>query len=63
MTYLEWLVETDLEFVRRFGIDHRMAGFEDAEMRRDWARGDNPADWVSRIGLKYDLNECHEHGI
>jgi hypothetical protein len=55
-----WLQEVDREFMRRFRIDHVLGGFSDEEMIEDWQRGEAPADWVTRIGEKYDLDACED---
>ncbi|WP_370172280.1 MULTISPECIES: hypothetical protein [Hyphomonas] len=63
MDYKVWLAEVDRIFLKRFWIDHVMAGFSPVEMERDWRSGDAPSDWVDRIGVKYDLEECDEYGF
>jgi len=55
-----WLQDVDREFMRRFRIDHVLGGFSDEEMIEDWQRGEAPADWVIRIGKKYDLDPCED---
>lgn len=62
MEFANWLKETYRVFVQRFGIDHVMGGFARAEMIRDWQSGELPTEWVERIGLKYDLDECDQQG-
>ena len=56
MEFEVWLQAVDREFMRLFRIDHILGGFSDEEMIADWRAGEAPADWVVRIGEKYDLD-------
>ena len=58
MLFEKWLAEVDRVFLERFGIDHIMGGFSEAEMKRDYKDGEGPVEWVERMGEKYDLDEC-----
>jgi hypothetical protein len=58
MLFEKWLADLDRVFLKRFGIDHIMGGFSEAEMKLDYDQGEDPVEWVERIGEKYDLDEC-----
>jgi hypothetical protein len=40
MLFDEWLAEVDRIFLKRFWIEHIMAGFSQDEMQRDWKTGE-----------------------
>ena len=55
LSYQDWKSATDRLLYANYAIDIDDAGIGDSDLRKFWADGETPAEFVKRWARKYDL--------
>lgn len=63
MTFKQWKAEASRLLLRTYLIDLADAGAPAEILKRFWAGGESPAEYVEYLGRKFDLVEHKPHRL
>lgn len=63
MIFKEWIKASESLLKRHYCLTLVDAGFETSDLERAWNDGETPAEYVSRMAMKFDLTSKADLGF